>query len=144
MAATLPLASLAVPSAYDLGLLAAMGALQLGIGLFLFMRGAPHLTAAQVGLLSLLEVILAPIWVWLAFDEVPAPLSLIGGAVVLVRAGGAFGVQSPPQQAAGRHGLSTDEAPTPVLAALQRSRSSIGLQRLGWRVPRPPAVRANW
>ena len=83
MAAALPFASWAVPSAYDLGLLAAMGALQLGIGLFLFMRGAPYLTAAQVGLLGLLEVILAPIWVWLAFDEVPTPLSLIGGAVVL-------------------------------------------------------------
>lgn len=83
MAATLPLASLAVPSAGDLGLLAAMGALQLGLGLFLFMRGARHLTAAQVGLLSLLEVILAPIWVWLAFAEVPAPLSLVGGGVVL-------------------------------------------------------------
>ena len=83
MAATLPLASLGAPSAYDLGLLAAMGTLQLGLGLFLFMRGAPHLTAAQVGLLTLLEVILAPIWVWLAFGEVPAPLSLLGGAIVL-------------------------------------------------------------
>jgi drug/metabolite transporter (DMT)-like permease len=83
MAATLPLAHIAAPSAYDLGLLAAMGVLQLGLGLFLFMRGAPHLTAAQVGLLTLLEVILAPIWVWLAFAEVPAPASLIGGAVVL-------------------------------------------------------------
>jgi drug/metabolite transporter (DMT)-like permease len=83
MAATLPLASPAAPSAHDLGLLAAMGALQLGLGLFLFMRGAPHLTAAQVGLLSLLEVILAPIWVLLAFAEMPSPLSLIGGAVVL-------------------------------------------------------------
>jgi drug/metabolite transporter (DMT)-like permease len=83
MAATLPLARLGAPSAYDLALLAAMGTLQLGLGLFLFMRGAPHLTAAQVGLLSLLEVILAPIWVWLAFAEVPAPLSLIGGAIVL-------------------------------------------------------------
>jgi drug/metabolite transporter, DME family len=51
--------------------------------LLLFMRGAPHLTAAQVGLLTLLEVILAPIWVWLAFGEVPAPLSLMGGAIVL-------------------------------------------------------------
>jgi drug/metabolite transporter (DMT)-like permease len=83
MAATLPLAHLGAPSAYDLALLAAMGTLQLGLGLFLFMRGAPHLTAAQVGLLTLLEVILAPIWVWLAFAEVPAPLSLIGGAIVL-------------------------------------------------------------
>jgi drug/metabolite transporter (DMT)-like permease len=83
MAATLPLASVAKPSAYDLALLAAMGALQLGLGLFLFMRGAPHLTAAQVGLLTLLEVILAPVWVWLAFREVPATLSLLGGAIVL-------------------------------------------------------------
>ena len=83
MLATLPLAKLDAPSALDFGLLAAMGCLQLGLGLFLFMRGAPHLTTAQVGLLTLLEVILAPIWVWLAFAEVPAPLSLAGGVVVL-------------------------------------------------------------
>jgi len=80
---TLPLAKLNVPSAFDFVLLAAMGCLQLGLGLFLFMRGAPHLTAAQVGLLCLLEIILAPIWVWLAFAELPAPLSLAGAAVVL-------------------------------------------------------------
>ena len=81
--ATLPLASVGAPTAYDLMLLALMGGLQLGLGLFLFMRGAPHLTAAQVGLLTLIEVILAPIWVWLAFGEVPAALSLAGGLVVL-------------------------------------------------------------
>jgi drug/metabolite transporter (DMT)-like permease len=83
MGATLPFVGIAAPSAYDLGLLAAMGTLQLGLGLFLFMRGAPYLTAAQVGLLTLLEVILAPIWVWLAFAEMPPPLSLGGGAIVL-------------------------------------------------------------
>ena len=81
--ATLPLANVGAPTAYDLALLALMGGLQLGLGLFLFMRGAPHLTAAQVGLLTLIEVILAPIWVWLAFGEVPAALSLAGGLVVL-------------------------------------------------------------
>src|SRR5215467_10605566 len=81
--ATLPVAKLNAPSAFDFVLLAAMGCLQLGLGLFLFMRGAPHLTAAQVGLLGLLEIILAPIWVWLAFAELPAPLSLVGAAVVL-------------------------------------------------------------
>jgi drug/metabolite transporter (DMT)-like permease len=81
--ATAPLASIAAPTGRDLALLAAMGGLQLGLGLFLFMRGAPLLSAAQVGLLTLLEVILAPIWVWLAFGEVPATLSLAGGLVVL-------------------------------------------------------------
>jgi drug/metabolite transporter (DMT)-like permease len=80
---TLPLAKLNAPSAFDFVLLAAMGYLQLGLGLILFMRGAPYLTAAQVGLLTLLEIILAPIWVWLAFAELPAPLSLAGAAVVL-------------------------------------------------------------
>jgi len=83
LAATLPFASWDAPSAADFSLLAAMGIVQLGLGLFLFMRGAPQLTAAQVGLLTLLEVILAPIWVWLAFGEVPSLLSLIGGGVVL-------------------------------------------------------------
>jgi drug/metabolite transporter (DMT)-like permease len=83
LVATLPLAKLGAPSAVDFGLLAAMGSLQLGLGLLVFMRGAPHLTAAQVGLLTLLEVILAPIWVWLLFAETPTPLSLTGGAVVL-------------------------------------------------------------
>ncbi len=83
LAVTLPFATWDAPSSSDFGLLAAMGVLQLGLGLFLFMRGAPRLTAAQVGLLTLLEVILAPIWVWLAFAEMPAPLSLIGGAIVL-------------------------------------------------------------
>lgn len=75
---TLPLAKLNAPLAFDFVLLAAMGCLRLGLGLFLFMRGAPHLTAVKV---SLLEIILAPIWVWLAFAELPAPLSLVGGAV---------------------------------------------------------------
>ena len=61
-----------------------MGVLQLGLGLFLFMRGAPHLTAAQVGLLTLFEVILAPIWVWLAFRRgARRPVARRAGAVVL-------------------------------------------------------------
>jgi drug/metabolite transporter (DMT)-like permease len=82
MAATLPFAGLGSPSAHDFGMLAALGAIQLGLGLFLFMRGAQKLPAAQVGLLCLLEVILAPLWVWIAFAEVPAPFALTGGAIV--------------------------------------------------------------
>lgn len=82
IAATLPLAKLGSPSARDFGVLAALGTIQLGLGLFLFMRGAQKIPAAQTGLLGLLEVILAPLWVWLAFSEAPAPLALLGGAIV--------------------------------------------------------------
>ena len=83
MAAALPMASLSAPTVRDLALLAAMGTLSLGLGQFLFMRGAPKLTAAAVGLLCLLEVILAPIWVWLAHDERPHTMALVGGGIVL-------------------------------------------------------------
>lgn len=83
MATAAPLADLGSPSLRDFGVLAAMGTLSLGLGQFLFMRGAPRLTAALVGLLCLLEVILAPIWVWLVHDERPHALALAGGAVVL-------------------------------------------------------------
>jgi drug/metabolite transporter (DMT)-like permease len=43
----------------------------------------PRLSAAEIGLLSLLEVVLGPLWVWLAYGEHPGPAALGGGAVVL-------------------------------------------------------------
>jgi drug/metabolite transporter, DME family len=39
--------------------------------------------AAELTLLSLTEVVLGPIWVWLGVGEVPSPLTLAGGAIVL-------------------------------------------------------------
>lgn len=83
MAAALPFAEVTSPSTRDLCVLAAMGMLSLGLGQYLFMRGAPRLSAALVGLLCLLEVVLAPIWVWLVHGEKPQPLALAGGGVVL-------------------------------------------------------------
>jgi drug/metabolite transporter (DMT)-like permease len=37
-----------------------------------------------VGLITLLEVVLGPVWVWLALDERPSTLTLVGGAIVIV------------------------------------------------------------
>ena len=34
-------------------------------------------------MLALTEVILGPIWVWLAFAEEPSRLTLLGGAILL-------------------------------------------------------------
>ena len=81
--AALPFAAPAEVSAQDLGLLVLMGSVQLALGLFLFLRGTPHLTAAEVGLLTLLETVLAPIWVWAGVGEEPGPATLAGGAIVL-------------------------------------------------------------
>ena len=53
------------------------------MGLWLFTRGSRSVPAAELGLISLAEPVLAPIWVWLAFGEAtPLPV-IIGGAIIL-------------------------------------------------------------
>lgn len=66
-----------------LGLLAFFGCVQLGLGMALFSAGARWTTPAQATLVSLLETVLGPVWVWAALGEFPPPAALIGGTVVL-------------------------------------------------------------
>ncbi|MBI3149549.1 MAG: DMT family transporter [Betaproteobacteria bacterium] len=70
-------------SAQDIGVLAIMGCFQLGAGCLLMTRAAKDLSASELGLLSLLEPILGPVWVWLGVGERPSDLALTGGAVVI-------------------------------------------------------------
>jgi len=79
----LPLATPLDVSAQDLGFLALFGAGQLGIGMVLFTTGARLIPAAEAGLLSVLETILGPIWVWLFFAENPGERAILGGLIVL-------------------------------------------------------------
>jgi drug/metabolite transporter (DMT)-like permease len=67
----------------DLGLLALFGFAQLGLGLILFMAGARLIPVAEASLIGVLESILGPIWVWLAFGEAPSAATLLGGAIIL-------------------------------------------------------------
>jgi drug/metabolite transporter (DMT)-like permease len=98
--AFLPAAHLgAIGLSDDLPALVFLGG-QVGVGLVLLTRGARLIPAAQVGLLSLLEVVLGPLWVWLAHNERPGPATLVGGAIVI----GAIVVQtwsSPPPELEG-------------------------------------------
>jgi drug/metabolite transporter (DMT)-like permease len=68
----------------DVGILAVMGWFQLALGLFLFIRGTPYLSAAELGLLGLLETVCAPLWVWIGIGEEPSQTALVGGALVLI------------------------------------------------------------
>ncbi len=70
-------------SARDLGLCAAMGAVQIGAGLTIYTAGSRQVPAAELALLSLSEVVLGPIWVWLGVGEIPSLTTVIGGAVML-------------------------------------------------------------
>ena len=83
VAAFLPFASPGEISGDDLGWLAALGIGQIGLGFVLLTIGARLIPAAQVGLITLLEVVLGPVWVWLALDERPGTLTLVGGAIVI-------------------------------------------------------------
>ncbi len=69
---------------HDLLLLLAFGFAQLGIGLAIFSVGAARAPATDVALLSMLEPIMGPIWVWVFMDEYPGVPALIGGSVVFV------------------------------------------------------------
>ena len=73
---------LAAP-APDVGLAAAYGVLVIGAGVFLFTLGSKHVPSAELVLLSLTEVVLAPVWVWMAFAEVPSVPTLAGGVILL-------------------------------------------------------------
>jgi drug/metabolite transporter (DMT)-like permease len=70
-------------SGHDLGLALLLGSGQLGAGFVLITLGTRRVPAAEVPLLALSEVVLAPLWVWLWVDEAPGGLTLLGGAVVL-------------------------------------------------------------
>jgi drug/metabolite transporter (DMT)-like permease len=63
--------------------LAIFGAGQIGLGLILLTIGARLIPAAQVALISLLEVVLGPLWVWLAVGERPGITTVVGGAIVV-------------------------------------------------------------
>jgi drug/metabolite transporter (DMT)-like permease len=81
--AFLPLASPGEIGGGDVGWLAALGIGQIGLGFALLTVGARLIPAVQVGLITLLEVVLGPLWVWLALDERPSTLTLAGGAIVI-------------------------------------------------------------
>jgi drug/metabolite transporter (DMT)-like permease len=82
--AFLPFAAPAAATGDDLLALGALGAGQIGLGLAFLTIGARLIPAAQVALITLVEVVLGPLWVWLAVDERPTTATLVGGAVVVV------------------------------------------------------------
>lgn len=75
-------------SAHDLALLAVFGATQSALGLVLFGLGSRMVPAAEATLLTALDVPLAPLWVWLAFGEVPSFHTMAGGVIVLAAVAG--------------------------------------------------------
>ncbi|MBW8320998.1 MAG: DMT family transporter [Arenimonas sp.] len=70
-------------SAQDLALLFAFGALNLGLGMAMYVTGARMIPSALAALLGTAEMILAPVWMVLLHQEVPSVRTMIGGCIVL-------------------------------------------------------------
>jgi drug/metabolite transporter (DMT)-like permease len=71
------------PTLTQWGLLAFLGLVQIGLGYLLFNYGLRHTSATESSLITMLEPILNPVWVFLGYGEVPAALSIAGGLIIL-------------------------------------------------------------
>jgi drug/metabolite transporter (DMT)-like permease len=80
---SLPLALPLQATAFDIGMLAFLGAFQLALPCVLAVIAARHLSPTEMGLFGLLEVVLGPLWAWLGASEQPAAGTLTGGGIVL-------------------------------------------------------------
>ena len=80
---SVPMVDFSAPSGRDMVFLAAAGLLQLPAALALFFAGTKYLPAAEVGLLTLIETVLGPLWVWIGVGERPPLGTFVGGAVIV-------------------------------------------------------------
>jgi len=68
---------------HDIAILFIFGLTTVCIAFVMFMEGAKLVPSAEAGLVSMLDVALGPLWVFLAFGENPGVATLIGGAFVI-------------------------------------------------------------
>ncbi|TCN30972.1 DMT family transporter [Sinorhizobium americanum] len=60
------------------------GLVMIPVAFFCLATGPRYLSAPEVGMFYLLETILAPIWVWIVFSEMPTFQTLVGGAILIL------------------------------------------------------------
>lgn len=72
-----------VANPHDIAVSMALGAVVLTGGMMLYTYGSKALPTAELTLMSSIENILAPIWVWLLLGETASSATLLGGAMVL-------------------------------------------------------------
>lgn len=60
------------------------GGVMIPLAFWCLATGPRYLSGPEVGMFYLLETILAPVWMWIIFREVPTPQTLLGGAVLIL------------------------------------------------------------
>lgn len=90
-------------SPHDALIAMGIGAVHVGVGMVMYTRSSTVIPAADLTLLSMLEVLFAPLWVWLFLAETASPGTFLGGAILMA--------------AVVFNGLSGARAPRPRLGA---------------------------
>jgi len=85
---SLPLALPFEATGREVGMMAALGLVQLASALTLYFYAARYLPAPILIFVVLIDAVFAPVWVWLGFGEVPGMLVLIGAVVILASVAG--------------------------------------------------------
>jgi DME family drug/metabolite transporter len=72
----------------DIVISLSMGVFQVGMGLVIYTIGSRVVSAAELALLSMTEVLLGPVWVWIFIGETVSFYTLLGGAVLMLAIAG--------------------------------------------------------
>lgn len=71
----------------EIAIAIALGVILLGLGMTLYTFGSQVVPGAELALLSMTEVVLAPLWVWIVLGETAATATLIGGGILMLAIG---------------------------------------------------------
>lgn len=76
--------TIVIPDTYSLSVILFMGAVLTPISRVLIGTGTKVLPSTDVTLLTIIETLLAPVWVWLFLAEAMSPSTLLGGGIIIV------------------------------------------------------------
>jgi DME family drug/metabolite transporter len=74
--------------ANDIAIALSLGVFQVGLGLAVYTIGSKVVPAAELTLLSMTEVLLGPLWVWLFIGETASFFTLVGGSILMLAIAG--------------------------------------------------------
>ncbi|MBN1840174.1 MAG: DMT family transporter [Campylobacterales bacterium] len=76
-------APILLPDSYSLSIIVGVGAFLTPLSRALIGIGTRFLSSVEVALLTIIEPVLAPFWVWILLKEAPHPNTLLGGAIIV-------------------------------------------------------------
>ena len=67
----------------DFGMVSYLGIFQIGIAYAIFSYGLKRVYAIEASLISMIEPVLNPVWVFLSYKEIPSFMAIIGGIIII-------------------------------------------------------------